>query len=331
MNNRILITGGAGFIGAHLVEHLLGMGLHELTILDRLDSSGNLNRLAEIGAVGNPRVKFQYHDLRAPISDMLARQLGTFEHIVHLAAGTHVDRSIADPLSFVYDNVVGTCNLLEFARKTGCRKFLNFSTDEVFGAAPPGVSFKEDDRYRSANPYSASKAGAEELGVAYHNTYGVPVVTTHTMNVCGIRQHPEKFIPNTIAKVRDYQRVMIHADKECKISGSRFFIGADQVAGAIVFLLAYGEPGEKYNIVGERELTNLQVATIIARAMHMNFEWEMVDGTKYRPGMDLRYAMEGSKMRAMGWSPTVTIEDTIREITRWSLENPQWLPKQETK
>lgn len=330
MNNRILITGGAGFIGAHLTQHLLELGLYELTLLDRLDSSGNLNRLAEIGAVGNPRVKFQYHDLRAPISDMLARQLGTFEFIIHLAAGTHVDRSIADPLSFVYDNVVGTCNLLEFARKTGCRKLINFSTDEVFGAAPPGVVFKEDDRYRSANPYSASKAGAEELGIAYHNTYGVPVITTHTMNVCGIRQHPEKFIPNTIAKVRDGQLVKIHADKTCKISGSRFFIGADQVADAIVFLLAEGVPGEKYNIVGEREMTNLQVAVIISVAVGRMLKHEMVDGTLSRPGMDLRYAMSGEKMRAMGWSPKVTIEDTIRDITRWSLENPHWLP-QETK
>jgi dTDP-glucose 4,6-dehydratase len=286
--------------------------------------------LAEIGAVRHPNVRFQYHDLRAPISDMLAQQLGSFRYIIHLAAGTHVDRSIADPLSFVYDNVVGTCNLLEFARKTGCRIFLNFSTDEVFGAAPPGVAFKEDDRYRSANPYSASKAGAEELGIAYHNTYGLPVVTTHCMNVIGIRQHPEKFVPNTIAKVRDGQLVKIHADKTRQISGSRFFIGADQVADAVTVLLAFGEPGEKYNIVGERELTNLQVATIIAEAQLKTLKHEMVDGTVSRPGMDLRYAMSGEKMRAMGWRPTSTIEDTIRKITRWSLENPQWLP-QETK
>jgi dTDP-glucose 4,6-dehydratase len=330
MNNKILITGGAGFIGSHLVEHLLGMGIYHLTLLDRLDSAGNLNRLAEIGAVRNPRVRFQYHDLRAPISDMLAQQLGAFEHIIHLAAGTHVDRSIADPLSFVYDNVVGTCNLLEFARKTGCRKLINFSTDEVFGAAPAGVLFKEDDRYRSANPYSASKAGAEELGVAYHNTYGVPVITTHTMNVCGIRQHPEKFIPKVIAQVRDWQTVNIHSDKTRMISGSRFFIGADQVADAIVFLMAYGAAGEKYNIVGERELTNLQVAKIIAHTQAKPLRFEMVDGSAHRPGMDLRYAMSGEKMRLMGWSPTSTIEDTIRQITRWSLENPHWLP-QETK
>jgi dTDP-glucose 4,6-dehydratase len=325
VNNKILITGGAGFIGSHLVSHLLDFGIFHLTLLDRLDSAGNLNRLAEIGAVRHPNVRFQYHDLRAPINDLLVNQLGDFEYIIHLAAGTHVDRSIADPLSFVYDNVVGTCNLLEFARKTGCRKLINFSTDEVFGAAPEGVLFKEDDRYRSANPYSASKAGAEELGIAYHNTYGVPVVTTHTMNVCGIRQHSEKLIPNTIAKVRDGQLVKIHADKTRQISGSRFFIGADQVADAITFLMAYGVPGEKYNIVGEREMTCLQVAKIIAHTQAKPLKYEMIDGNIARPGMDLRYAMSGEKMRLMGWEPRKTIEDTIRDITRWSLENPHWL------
>lgn len=324
---RVLVTGAAGFIGHHIVHRLMGFLDAQITLLDRLDTSGNLNRLAEIGAAGSPRMRFQYHDLRAPINDLLCDQLGSFDHILHLAAGTHIDRSIANPMEFVLDNVVATCNLLDFARKVGCGKLINFSTDEVFGSARPGESFKEDDRYRSCNPYSATKAGAEELGIAYHNTYGVPVVTTHCMNVIGIRQHPEKMVPKTIAKLRDGEKVLIHATPNLMKSFSRCYIDAPQVADAVVFLMRHGVPGEKYNIVGDREMSNYTLARIIANAMGAELNYELVDGNKYRPGADLRYAMDGSKMAAMGWEPKTGIADAIEGITRWSLANPQWLPR----
>jgi dTDP-glucose 4,6-dehydratase len=325
--SNILITGGAGFIGHHLVDFLLhNRPEADITIIDRLDISGNLNRLAEIGAAKHRRVRFVYHDLKAPINDMLCKQLGLFTHIIHLGAATHIDRSIIDPLSFVYDNVVGTCNILDFARKTGCYKFFYFSTDEVFGVAAPGVAFKEDDPYHSTNPYSASKAGGEELAIAYHNTYGVPAIITHTMNVVGRRQHPEKFVPMTIALVNASQKVIIHANPARTVSGSRFYIGAPQVASAIDFLMKHGVPGQKYNIVGERELTNLEVATIIADAQDKVLKFELVDFHSSRPGHDLRYALDGAKMRGMGWQPRVLIEDTLREITHWSLKNSHWLP-----
>lgn len=324
---RVLITGAAGFIGHHVVERLLRFPSFRLTLLDRLDTAGNLNRLAEVGAAKNPQVKFQFHDLRAPINDLLCDQLGSFDFILHLAAGTHIDRSIANPMEFVLDNVVGTCNLLDFARKVGCGKFINFSTDEVFGSAKPGEAFKEDDRYRSCNPYSATKAGAEELGIAYHNTYGVPVVTTHCMNVIGIRQHPEKMVPKTIARIRDGDKVLVHATPDLVHPFSRCYIGAEQVADAVEFLLDKGRPGEKYNIVGEREMDNLELVGRIAHVMGAKLSHEMVDGNKYRPGADARYAMDGSKMAAMGWAPKVGIEKTIADITRWSLQNPRWLPR----
>src|SRR5689334_16061029 len=176
---KVLVTGGAGFIGSNLVEYILANTDWDITILDRLDHSGNLNRLAEIGAHDNPRVRFMFHDLRATMNDQVIQQIGHHAYILHLAAGTHVDRSITDPMSFVLDNVVATCNILDFARKSGCLRFVQFSTDEVFGPAPEGVRYKENDRYNSGNPYAATKAGAEELAVSYHNTYGLPVIVTH--------------------------------------------------------------------------------------------------------------------------------------------------------
>jgi dTDP-glucose 4,6-dehydratase len=320
---RVLLTGGAGFIGHHVVDDILRSTDWSITLIDRLDCSGNLNRLAEVGCP-NDRVRFFYHDLRASFSDQLCAQLGEHDYILHLAAGTHVDRSIADPLSFVFENVVATCNLLEYARR-GCERFLYFSTDEVFGPAPEGVRYKEWDRYKSGNPYAATKAGGEELAIAFHNTYGVPVVVTHTMNVFGERQHPEKFIPSTIRKVRDGETVTVHADKTRTKAGTRFYIHAAHVANAVRFVLANGTPGDKYNIVGEKEVSNLALAHEIAKSVGKSLNFEMVDFHSSRPGHDLRYALDGSKLAEMGWTPPNTFEKSLSNTVHWTLRNERWL------
>lgn len=322
---KVLLTGGAGFIGHHMVKAILERTGWKLTIIDRLDCSGNLNRLAEIGAAKNPRVKFVYHDLKAPFNDQLIGQIGVHDYVLHLAAATHVDRSIENPMEFVLDNVVATCNVLDFARATGCEKFINFSTDEVFGPAPVNTAYAEDDRYNAGNPYAATKAGAVQLGLSYHNTYKLPVITTHTMNVIGTRQHPEKYLPMTTAKVRIGQEVTIHADKSCTKPGSRFYIDAANVADAILFLLERGEAGQKYNVVGEREMDNLELAQRIAKAVGSPLLYELTDFHSQRPGHDLRYALDGSKMAAMGWTPPTSIEQSIESIVKWTLDNPQWL------
>lgn len=327
MVRRVLITGGAGFIGHHFVEHILKSTNWEIVSLDRLNNSGNLNRLVEMQcwSENRHRVRLVHHDLRSEINGHVTAVAGNVDAIIHLAASSHVDRSITDPMAFVLDNVVGTCNILNFARKIGVEKFLYFSTDEVFGPAPAGICYKEWDRYRSTNPYSASKAGGEELAIAYQNTYGLPVIITHTMNVIGERQHVEKFVPSTIRKVLNGETVMIHAHPDLSRSGSRFYIHARNVASASLFLLEHGVPGDKYNIVGEREVDNLEVAYLISKAVGKGLRYELVNFHSSRPGHDLRYALDGSKLREMGWEIPMHFEASLNSVVRWTLSHPEWL------
>ena len=192
MSKTVLITGGAGFIAHHVIDLILRTTNWHVVCLDRLDISGNLNRLHDMlqdhdATMVSQRLRIVFHDLRAEINSQIVHDIGHIDIILHLAAGSHVDRSIAYPMEFVQDNVVGTVNLLDYARKNlpNLERFVYFSTDEIFGIAPPGVSYREYDRYNSTNPYSASKAAAEEFCVAYENTYKMPIVVTHTMNVFG--------------------------------------------------------------------------------------------------------------------------------------------------
>ena len=322
-----LLTGGAGFIGHHVAEHLLRNTDEKLVFLDRLDCAGNLNRLAEIAnwQKHKSRCRWVWHDLKAPISDQVMKQIGPVNTVLHMAAGTHVDRSITDPLSFVHDNVLGTAHLLEYCRRAEPSRMLYFSTDEVFGPAPQGVAYKEWDRYKSGNPYSATKAGAEELCLAWHNTYKTPVYISHCMNVFGERQSPEKFIPMCIRKVRDRELITIHSDRSKTKAGSRFYIHARNVADAVLFILANGTPGEKYNIVGSREVDNLSLAKMIAEIVGKKPMWEMVDFHSSRPGHDLRYALDGRLLEAMGWKPPVSFEKGLERVVKWSLAHPEWL------
>lgn len=334
-----LITGGAGFIAHHLIGKILKETDWNVVTLDRLDYSGNLNRLDDLltttcSVDERKRVQIVFHDLKAELNPLVKSQIGQVDFIFHLAAGSHVDRSIEYPMEFVMDNVVGTCNILEFARtQEALKRFIYFSTDEVFGPAPDGIKYKENDRYNSTNPYSASKAGGEELAVAYQNTYGLPVYITHTMNVFGERQHPEKYIPMCIRKIRNGETVTIHSDSTKTIPGSRHYIHAEDVADAVLFLASkkfvettYGDAKcPKFNIVGSEELNNLELAQIIAEAQGKELKYELVDFHSSRPGHDLRYALDGDKMKELGWEPSKSVRERIVDVTNWTLTNDRWI------
>jgi dTDP-glucose 4,6-dehydratase len=328
---KILLTGGAGFVGHHVLEYFLKNTDHEIVVIDRLDTSGNLNRIDDIlkkDSTFKTRVKILWHDLKSSLNDYLIKQIGDVQYILHLAAGSHVDRSIENPLEFVYDNVVGTANLLDFARlhlKDKLKLFLYFSTDEVFGPAPEGVFYKENDRYNSGNPYSATKAGAEELCVAYENTYKMPIVITHTMNVYGIRQHSEKFVPKVIKSLLTQEKIYIHADKTCTKPGTRHYIHASDVASAVLFLMSNFVSGQKYNIVGNREVSNLDLALEISNIMNRKLNYELVDFHSSRPGHDLRYALCGEKMKQLGWEPKLELRNGLEEVISWYTSNQGWL------
>lgn len=329
---KVLITGGAGFIAHHLIEHILKTTDWDIISLDRLDFSGNLNRLAEVvnqyDSGTRQRVKVIFHDLKAELNQQIVKAIGDVDIILHLAASSHVDRSIEFPMEFVMDNVVGTCNILNYARSlSNLERFIYFSTDEVFGPAPQGVNYDEYARYNSSNPYSASKAGGEEIAVAFANTYKLPLYITHTMNVFGERQHPEKYIPVCIKRVRDGERITIHSDPTKTIPGSRYYIHANDVSSALLFILNLKDQpnGSKFNVVGREEINNLQLAQMIADIQGKELIYELSDFHSARPGHDLRYALSGDRMRSLGWEPQISLKDRISEVVQWTLANDRWL------
>lgn len=346
MSKKIVITGGAGFVGSTLIEHILKTTDWEIISIDRLDTSGNPNRWVDmdIWEAEKHRVKVLFWDLKAEFNEWITKSIGDFDYFAHLAAGSHVDRSITDPMSFVMDNVIGAANCLEFFRKyfydveTNIKrtgepkpKFLYFSTDEVFGPAPEGVAFKEFDRMNPNNPYAATKAAAEMLCDAYANTYKLPIMVTHCMNIFGERQTPEKFVPMLVNKIQAGETVTIHADKTKTKAGTRFYLHTRNVCAAVMFILENGKTLDgkcnegKYNILGEREVSNLEMAQLIADMLGKELKYEMVDFHSSRPGHDLRYALDGSKLKEMGFEYPVGFEESLKKTVDWTLAHPKWL------
>ena len=321
MSERILVTGGAGFIASNVIRYFLEETDCEVVTLDRIDSSSDLGRIGQL-VRDNPefadRIDVVWHDLKAELNINVKNRIGKIDYILHLAASSHVNRSIQDPLSFVMDNVVGTCNILNYARSlSDLKKFLYFSTDEVFGAAPPGVVFSENDRYNCGNPYSASKAGAEELVVSFNNTYGVPTVITHTMNVYGPHQHAEKFVPICLDKISRGEELTIHCSKDGSNISSRSYLHVDDVARGVKFVLDNCAVGQKYNISSGRITSNLELAEIVAKALGKELKYKLEYPAEDRPGNDLSYNVSGEKMKSLGWVPNMTLEEGIKKTADW--------------
>ena len=325
---KILITGGCGFIGHHFVEHIFKNTDWEIIVIDRLSYASNgFERLRDTDTLNTPRVKVFTCDLILPISEGLIKEIGDIDYIVHMAAETHVDNSIKNPQLFLDNNIKSTFNLLEYSRNhlPNLKTFFYFSTDEVFGPALGDTLYKEWDRHNPTNPYSASKSAAEQICIAYENTYKTPLMIVNVMNAFGERQHVEKFIPLCIKKLLDGDKIYIHSYPDKKKSGTRFYIHGRNIAEAVLFLIKNGKIGEKYNISGEKEVSNLEMAQLIAKFMNKELDYEMVDFHSDRPGHDLRYGLDGNKLFNMGFKLPLNFEESLRKTVEWTLENKKWL------
>lgn len=328
MVKKIVLTGGCGFIGHHFAEYVHKNTDWEIIIIDKLSyASMGLNRLRNNELLYSKRVRVFTIDLCNELSEGIVKEIGNdVNYIVHMAAETHVDNSIKEPFYVIKNNVNSTVNLLEWAKKLpNLEIFFYFSTDEVFGPALGDTLYKEWDRHKPTNPYSASKSAAENICIAYENTYKIPLMIVNVMNAFGERQHVEKFIPLCIKRIMNDENIYIHSYPDKKTSGTRFYIHAQNIASAVLFLITNGTIGEKYNIAGEKEVSNLELAQLIAKYMNKELKYEMVDFHSSRPGHDLRYGLDGTKIYELGWNPKFDFEKSLEKTVKWTLNNLEWL------
>jgi dTDP-glucose 4,6-dehydratase len=339
----LLVTGGAGFIGANLVRHLLRHTSAPLVVLDKLSYAGHRESLAELE--GEPRYRFVQGDIgdRA----LVARLLETHRPraVLNLAAETHVDRSIDDPSAFLQTNVMGSFGLLEAVRRhwsglpaaeRDAFRLLHVSTDEVYGSIAAGARADERALLAPSSPYSASKAAADQLMYAWHHTYGLPVLVTHSANNFGPFQHPEKLIPLMLLNALDGRKLPLYGDGR----NERDWLFVDDHCAALREVLETGRPGERYNIGAGRECTNHELVTKLCalleeerparanaalRAQGAAAYSELISFVADRPGHDRRYALDTSKLaRELGWRPRYALEEALRATVRWYLANGAW-------
>lgn len=330
---RIVITGGGGFVGHHAVEHFLKNTDYEIVVIDSWRHKGDSLRLRHL--LQEPRLRVLTHDLATPISDRTIDWIGPVDHILAIASESHVERSISDPVPFVQNNVGLALELGEYARKVKPKSIVHCSTDEVYGPAIGTDMHSEWLPFMPSNPYAASKAAQDAIYFSYWRTYGVPLIITHCMNMIGERQDKEKFLPMVIAKVLRGETVTIHGSEND--IGSRMYIHSRNLADAWLFLIQKTEPTmyhddhtryqmpDSYNVVGEVELDNLTVAKMIATILGKPLKYELLNFHAARPGHDRRYALDGSKIKSLGWTPPVSFEKSLEKMVHWTIQHPEWM------
>ena len=330
---KILVTGGAGFIGSAVVRLAISRG-HTVVNLDALTYAACLDNVAT--ASDNPNYFLEHKDIRNRNDLDLIFSKHRPDAVMHLAAESHVDRSIDDPSDFIETNITGTFNLLEAARsywqtigKPKSFRFHHVSTDEVFGSLPgdPSVRFTEETQYDPRSPYSASKASSDHLVRAWHETYGLPVVLTNCSNNYGPYHFPEKLVPVIILRALAEKSLPIYGDG----SNIRDWLYVEDHADALLLVLARGEIGRSYNIGGENELTNLELVHTICKILNRLIPRskgsyaELITFVKDRPGHDQRYAIDPSRIKnELGWQPSVTLEQGLEKTVQWYLDNKHW-------
>lgn len=315
---HVLVTGGMGFIGSNFILYMLSQYSNlRITNLDALTYAGNPDNLEEVSS--SERYRFVKADITNHVQLERIFAETAYDAVVHFAAESHVDRSIADPEAFVRTNVWGTFQLLEAAKRHRVSKFIHVSTDEVYGSLEDTGCFTEESPLAPNSPYSASKAGSDLLARAYGQTYGLPVVITRCSNNYGPRQFPEKLIPTIILRALHDEPIPIYGDG----SNVRDWLHVTDHCTAIDFALRVGKVGEVYNIGGHNERTNLDVVRMILQVL--NKPESLITFTSDRPGHDKRYAIDPSKSeRELGWRPQIELEQGMRQTVAWYVSNQAW-------
>ena len=314
MGVRLLVTGGAGFIGSNFVHLILREHPEYVVInLDKLTYAGNLANLKDVEDL--PNYRFVKGDIADP--ELVSQTVKDVDVIVNFAAETHVDRSIHSAGAFIDTDVKGNFILLEEARRAGVQKVVCVSTDEVYGSIEDGA-FTESDRLNPRNPYSASKAGGELLASAFYHTYGMPVVVTRGSNNYGPYQYPEKLIPLFVTNAIDDLPLPLYGDG----LNVRDWLHVEDHCRGIEFVISKGEPGEVYNIGADNQHTNIEITRIILD--HLGKSEDQIRYVTDRPGHDRRYAIDSSRMRALGWEPQKDFMEGIKETVDWYVQNEWW-------
>lgn len=316
---KVLVTGGAGFIGGNFIHYMLEeYPTYDLYNLDTLTYAGDLTKHKEIE--NNPKYHFVKMDISNRKEVMALFEKEKFDYVVHFAAESHVDRSIKEPEIFIQSNVMGTQVLLDAAKTFGITKFLHVSTDEVYGDLDfdPTTFFTESTPLAPNSPYSASKAASDLLVRAYHETFKLPVNITRCSNNYGPYHFPEKLIPLTISRVLNNEKVPVYGTG----SNVRDWLHVYDHCAAIALVLHKGIDGEVYNVGGHNERTNLEIVKTILRTLHKSED--LIEFVSDRLGHDLRYAIDPTKLEALGWKPTYNFDTGIAQTIEWYLENTWW-------
>jgi dTDP-glucose 4,6-dehydratase len=334
MNKCILITGGAGFIGSHVVRLFVNKYPETQIInLDLLTYAGNLENLKDIENAVN--YKFEHGDIsdESFVAELFKKY--PFDGVIHLAAESHVDRSITNPMEFIRTNIIGTVNLLNHVRHAWANNFegklfYHISTDEVYGSLGKTGFFTEETAYDPKSPYSASKASSDHLVRAYHNTYKLPMIISNCSNNYGPNQFPEKLIPLAINNIRNMKPIPIYGKGE----NIRDWLFVKDHANAIDTIFFKGKMGETYNIGGNNEWTNIDLIHLLCEIMDKKLERKpgtsasLIEFVKDRAGHDLRYAIDSGKIQSeLGWKPSLQFEEGLDKTVDWYLENQQWMDR----
>jgi len=333
---RLLLTGIAGSIGYHFAVHFLHNTDWNIVGVASFRHRGWADRIDEL-LKSHPeyssRLTMVTHDLVGPMSSMTKKKIGHIDYIINLAALSDVEASIHDPVTYIQNNVWLTLNLLEYAREVKPQAFVQFSTDEVYGPTDGKHLYKEWDAIVPSNPYAASKACQEAIAISYWRTYNIPVVITNTMNNFGEMQQSSKY-PVMIQKaIESGQEVTIHGEANGEI-GSRSYVHSRNVADAVLHILARPpymhkplkvDKPDRYNIAGDKQLNNLELAQTIAKLMGKELKYTLVESHVQRPGHDPHYGLDDTKLKATGWQPPMSFEESLKNTITWQQQHKAWI------